>query len=62
MLIITRKAGTETGNTVYHHSEEGQTAIRVLGVQGKQVRIGIDAPNGVDIWRDDRKESKKVEE
>ena len=52
MLIITREPGhtDETGHTFYVNDN---IVIRVLGVRGNQVRLGIDAPKHIDIIRDD---------
>lgn len=46
MLILTRKPGEviRIGNDV---------AIKVLGVNGQQVRLGIDAPKGVPVDREE---------
>jgi carbon storage regulator len=46
MLILTRRAGEaiHIGNDI---------VVRVLSIKGGQVRIGIDAPKGVDVHRDE---------
>lgn len=46
MLILTRR----TGQTLYIGDE---ITITVLGVQGNQVRIGINAPKHVKIFREE---------
>ncbi len=49
MLILTRRTGEalHIGNDV---------VVRVLGVKGGQVRIGIEAPKDVNVVRDELKE------
>ena len=44
MLILTRKIG-ETINI------DDDTTVTVLGIQGNQVRIGVDAPKEVAVHR-----------
>ena len=46
MLILTRKIGENLiiGDDV---------VVKVLGVKGNQVRIGVDAPKDVDIMREE---------
>ena len=48
MLILTRRPGESIiiGDDIH---------ITVLSVQGNQVRIGIDAPDDIKIWRDEIK-------
>ena len=46
MLILSRKA-----NEKIHLS--GGITITLLERRGDRTRIGIDAPKGVDIWRDE---------
>lgn len=46
MLILTRRNG-ET----FHIGNDVE--IKVLGVKGNQVRIGIDAPKGTPVLRDE---------
>jgi carbon storage regulator len=54
MLIITRRVGEAAmiGNDV---------SVRVLGVKGNQVRIGIDAPRNVAVHREEIFERIKAE-
>ncbi len=46
MLILTRRIGEviRIGNDV---------SVRILGVQGTQVRIGIEAPKELAVYRDE---------
>lgn len=62
MLILTRRAGEQIfilpedlpeDMTVKELFEGGRIAIQVLGVQGGQVRIGIDAPDDLAIVREE---------
>lgn len=46
MLILTRRVG-ETLNI------GDEVALTVLGVQGNQVRIGINAPNDIAVHREE---------
>ena len=46
MLILTRKI--EQGIVI-----DGHTVIRVLGVEGERVKIGIDAPPHVTVLREE---------
>jgi carbon storage regulator len=46
MLILTRKTGksTKIGDDI---------EVRLLSTKGDQARIGINAPDDVDIWREE---------
>lgn len=64
MLNLTRRIGEQVyiypgdlpeNMTVKELFEGGQISIEILGVQGSQVRIGIDAPKNLTILRDDVK-------
>jgi carbon storage regulator len=46
MLILTRKAGEsiQVGDDI---------EVKLLSVKGNQARIGINAPDDVDIWREE---------
>jgi carbon storage regulator len=46
MLVLTRK----TGETVHIGAE---IAVTVLEVDGSRIRLGIDAPRVVPIWREE---------
>ena len=54
MLILTRRVGERImiGDEV---------TVAVLGVKGNQVRIGIDAPKGVSVHREEIYERIKIE-
>lgn len=54
MLILTRRIGetVKIGNDI---------SVVVLGVKGRQCRIGIDAPKDVDILREEIADRIKVE-
>jgi carbon storage regulator len=54
MLILTRRIGetVKIGNDI---------SVVVLGVKGRQCRIGIDAPKDVDILREEIADKIKVE-
>jgi len=47
MLILTRNIGQK----VYINDRE--IIVTILDVQGKQVRVGIDAPDHIDIHREE---------
>lgn len=53
MLILTRTVGASItiGDSI---------TVTVLGIEGKQARIGIEAPRHVQIVRDDAKSGPKV--
>lgn len=46
MLILTRRIGESIciGDDV---------TVRILGINGNQIRIGVDAPNSVEVHRDE---------
>ncbi|MDR2124498.1 MAG: carbon storage regulator CsrA [Desulfovibrio sp.] len=46
MLILTRRAGESL-----HIG--GNIKITVLGIQGKQVKIGIEVPQGMSVYREE---------
>ena len=54
MLILTRRVGEKLviGENV---------TVTVLGVKGNQIRIGIDAPRSVDVYREEIYEQVKQE-
>ena len=47
MLVLTRN----TKNSIVIETSDGTIEITVCRVKGDQVRIGVDAPNNVNIWR-----------
>lgn len=49
MLVVTRR----NGESLFISPD---VEVRVLGVKGNQVRIGIAAPDGLAIYRDEVKE------
>ena len=51
MLKISRKEGTSF--------QVGEATIHISEIQGKQVRIAIDAPKHIKIERDDMRKPKK---
>ena len=64
MLILSRQVGEiiyiypddlPPEMTVAELFADGQIAIEVTGVEGDQVKIGIDAPQALAILRDDAK-------
>jgi carbon storage regulator len=46
MLILTRKAGEsiQIGDDI---------EVKLISVKGNQARIGVEAPDDVDIWREE---------
>jgi len=50
MLVISRKVDEKI--TIGDHIK-----ITVVSINGNQVKIGIDAPKNLKVWRDDYKES-----
>jgi len=46
MLILTRKIGEAI-------KIDGDIEVRLLSIKGTQARIGIDAPDHIDIWREE---------
>lgn len=55
MLILTRRIGECL------IINDGQIKIYVMGVHGKQVRIGIDAPKEIEVYREEIYERIKKE-
>lgn len=55
MLILTRRAG----ETVMIGND---TTVTVLGVKGNQVRLGVNAPKEVPVYREEIYERIKLEE
>lgn len=49
MLVITRTP--YDSNTIILETSDGQIEVCVFGVNGNQVKIGVKAPDIVDIWR-----------
>ena len=52
MLILTRRVGEtlKVGDDV---------SVTVLGVRGSQIRIGITAPRGIDVYREEIYDKKR---
>ncbi len=52
MLILTRRIGEtfKVGDEV---------SVTVLGVRGSQIRIGISAPRGIDVYREEIYDKRK---
>ncbi len=52
MLILTRRIGEtfKVGDDV---------SVTVLGVRGSQIRIGISAPRGIDVYREEIYDKRK---
>lgn len=51
MLVLTRRCG-EVIN-IYPQEGAVKISVQILGVSGNQVRVGIDAPPGVEIVREE---------
>lgn len=52
MLILTRRSG----ESIVMRSRgpyDGEIKVIVLGMRGNQVRIGVDAPQDIEVWRDE---------
>lgn len=49
MLVLVRKPG----QGIYIQTSDGEIEIRMLSLQGLQIRVGIGAPKSVTIHRDD---------
>lgn len=48
MLVLTRNEG----QSIVIQTDEGEIEITICGVHGKgRVKIGIQAPDSIDIWR-----------
>lgn len=48
MLVLTRKI-----NETIIIGDQGELSIKVLGVNGNQVRLGIEAPKSVPVHREE---------
>ena len=46
MLVLSRKVGEAI-------VIENEIIVRVLEVRGQRVRLGIEAPSGVGVWREE---------
>ena len=46
MLVLSRKAGESV-------LIDGGIRITVVAVRGKQIRLGVDAPKDVPVWREE---------
>lgn len=57
MLVLTRKVNIEDEDTIVIN---GDIRIKVLGVNGRQVRIGVDADKSVVVHR--AEVQKRIEE
>lgn len=57
MLVLTRKVNVKDEDTIVI---DGKTRIKILGVRGRQVRIGIDADKSVSVHR--AEVQKRIEE
>lgn len=57
MLVLTRKVNVKDEDTIVI---DGKIRIKILGVQGRQVRIGIDADKSVSVHR--AEVQKRIEE
>ena len=53
MLILTRN----TSESFIFETSDGTIEVTICGVKGGQVRVGIDAPDSVDVWRKELEES-----
>ncbi len=49
MLILNRKSEEE----IYIETPEGRITLKVIGIDGKAVKIGIDAPKEFPIYREE---------
>ena len=49
MLLLTRNVYED--KTIIIQTTDGDIIISIEGVKGGQVRVGIDAPDNVGIWR-----------
>lgn len=47
MLILTRN----TNESIVIQTNEGEVEVTICGVNKGQVRVGIKAPDSIDIWR-----------
>ena len=55
MLVFTLKSGEE-----FHIGDD--VRVRILKLEGRQVRVGIDAPRQLDIDREKVRQEKRKEE
>jgi carbon storage regulator CsrA len=55
MLVLTRKVDQEI-------RIEGGITIKVISIKGKQVRLAVVAPDGIEISRPDAPEARKTGE
>jgi len=49
MLILNRKGEEE----IYIETPEGRITLKVMGIDGKSVKLGIDAPKAFPIYREE---------
>jgi len=49
MLVLTRTACDN--NTLIIQTSDGEIEISILDVRGRHVKVGITAPENVDVWR-----------
>jgi len=49
MLILNRKSEEE----IYIETPEDRITLKVIGIDGKAVKIGIDAPKEITIYREE---------
>lgn len=50
MLVLTREP-SDSSHTINLHTSDGLIQVKVIQVVGQQVRIGIEAPDSVNIAR-----------
>jgi len=53
MLMLTRKPGETVIAILDERDASRRVVFKVLGVRGGQVRIGVDAPDDVKLYRDE---------
>ena len=49
MLVLNRKGEEE----IYIETPEGRITLKVIGIDGKSVKLGIDAPKSFPIYREE---------
>jgi len=49
MLTLTRRPD----QSIIIETTDGPIVITITGIKGNQVRIGFEAPDNVDIWREE---------
>jgi len=49
MLILNRKSEEE----IYIETPQGRITLKVIGIDGKAVKLGIDAPKSFPIYREE---------